>query len=330
MRIQTTLTLVSLSFLIFTCSEPKSDNTLSFGIYFLADSEITEEETFEADIDSFDLEEDAWVSNSDIEFYDYSTHCIYLKEDKSHYFENYDGRYYQFTPVLSKKPFVVVSGGNRVYVGALHSGLLSLAPAGPYMDESDVGYFPADVMHISKAWGNDEDIRSHPKIKEALIAQDLFHAGLTIQLLSFQVLDNSDTSTVEYRIRINNNDQDDLYVLDPAKMGSTLFHYYTNGPDLWDTSIPGQPIYLYSEYKSVESPEPYHSWAVGWFTLIESDNSIERTIQLKGYPSIPDGTYTANMKFASPSNIDKESRYVADGRIWIGSISSNELEITIQ
>jgi len=329
MRIHTTLALVSLSMLIFACSEPKVVN-YPFEIYFLADSDISEHEAFEVDINTLVLSEEPWVSSSDIEFYDYSSHCIYLKEDKSHFFENYDGGFYQFTPVLSKKPFVVVSEETRVYVGALHSGLLSLAPAGPYMDEMDVGGYPADVMHISRAWGNDEDLRSDPDIKNTLIGQGLFHAGLTIELFSFHILENSDTSTVEYSIRINNNDQDDLYVLDPAKMGSSLFHYYTNGPDLWDTSIPGQPIYLYSEYKSVESPEPYHSWAVGWFTLIESDNSIERTIQLKGYPSIPDGTYTANMKFASPSNIDKESRYVADGRIWIGSISSNELEITIQ
>jgi len=222
MKRQTTLTLISLSLLIFSCSEPKS-NSNSFEIYFLADSEITEDNTFEADINSFELEDDAWLSSNDIEYYDYSSHCIYLKEDKSHFFENYDGGFYQFTPVLSKKPFVVVSGETRVYVGALHSGLLSLAPTGPYMDEMDVGGYPADVMHISRAWGGNEDIRNHPDIKEALIAQGLFHAGLKIQLLSFQVLDNSDTSTVEYRIRISNNDQDNLHVLDPVKMGSQVF-----------------------------------------------------------------------------------------------------------
>lgn len=329
MKTQTTLTLISLSSLIFSCSEPKVVN-YPFEIYFLADSDISEHEASEVDINTLVLSEEVWVSSSDIEFYDYSSHCIYLKEDKSRFFENYDGGFYQFTPVLCKKPFVVVSEETRIYVGALHSGLLSLAPAGPYMDEMDVGGYPADVMHISRAWGSDEDLRSDPDIKNTLIGQGLFHAGLTIELISFDVLETSDTSTVEYGIRINNNDQDDLYVLDPAKMGSALFHYYTNGPDLWDTSIPDQPIYLYSQYKTVESPEPYDSWSADWFTLIESNQNIERTIRLKGYPSIPDGTYTANMNFTSPHNIDKDSRYVAGGRLWIGSIGSNTLDITIQ
>ncbi|NQT63601.1 MAG: hypothetical protein HQ556_11630 [Candidatus Marinimicrobia bacterium] len=329
MKIQATLAIISLSLLIFSCSEPKSDNN-SFEIYFLADSDISEHEASEVDIGSLALKDEAWVSSSDIDFYDYSSHCIYLKEDKSHFFENYDEGFYQFTPVLSQKPFVVVSGGTRVYVGALHSGLLSLAPAGPYMDEMDVGSYPADVMHISKAWRGDEDIRSDPDIKDALLTQDLFHAGLKIQLISFQVLDNSDTSTVEYRIRISNNDQDDLYILDPTKMGSALFHYYTNGPDLWDTSIPGHPIYLYSQYKLVEPPEPYDSWEVDWFSLIESGNRIEHTIQLKGYPFIPDGSYTADMKYAGPHNIGLDNRYIGDGRLWIGSIGSNTLDVTIQ
>lgn len=318
--------------IIFGCSknsDPFSVNNEEsyFGIYFLKDTTMTEQETAKMDINSLVLNDDPWLTHNDIEFYDFSTHCIYLKKDKSYFFENYGGKFYQFNPELISRPFVIVAGNERCYVGALHSGLLSMAPAGPYMNELDVGYFPADVMHISRAWSDDEDIRSNPKVEEVLIEQDLFHAGLEIELTSFQLVDNSDTSTVEYSIKIKNNDQDNLYIIDPAKMGSELFHYYTNGPHLWDYS---KPLYLYSQFKEVDSPEPYDSWNFEWFTLVKSNQSIERTILLKGYPHIPNGNYVGYMNFSNPTKITKENRYVADSRIWIGSIRSNDFQIMIQ
>lgn len=318
--------------IIFGCSknsDPFSVNNEEscFGIYFLKDTTMTEQETAKMDINSLVLNDDPWLTHNDIEFYDFSTHCIYLKKDKSYFFENYGGKFYQFNPELISRPFVIVAGNERCYVGALHSGLLSMAPAGPYMNELDVGYFPADVMHISRAWSDDEDIRSNPKVEEVLIKQDLFHAGLEIELTSFQLVDNSDTSTVEYSIKIKNNDQDNLYIIDPAKMGSELFHYYTNGPHLWDYS---KPLYLYSQFKEVDSPEPYDSWNFEWFTLVKINQSIERTILLKGYPHIPNGNYVGYMNFSNPTKITKENRYVADSRIWIGSIRSNDFQIMIQ
>jgi hypothetical protein len=318
--------------IIFGCSknsDPFSVNNEEsyFCIYFLKDTTMTEQETTKMDINSLVLNDDPWLTHNDIEFYDFSTHCIYLKKDKSYFFENYGGKFYQFNPELISRPFVIVAGNERCYVGALHSGLLSMAPAGPYMNELDVGYFPADVMHISRAWSDDEDIRSNPKVEEVLIEQDLFHAGLEIELTSFQLVDNSDTSTVEYSIKIKNNDQDNLYIIDPAKMGSELFHYYTNGPHLWDYS---KPLYLYSQFKEVDSPEPYDSWNFEWFTLVKSNQSIERTILLKGYPHIPNGNYVGYMNFSNPTKITKENRYVADSRIWIGSIRSNDFQIMIQ
>ena len=318
--------------IFFSCSKNSdpfsvTNEESNFSIYFLKDTSITEQEAVKIGINGFVLNNDPWLTHNEIEFYDFSTHCIYLKKDKSYFFENYKGRFYQFNPLLISRPFVVVAGTERCYTGALHSGLLSTAPVRPYIDELDVGYFPEDVIHISRAWSDDEDIRCHLKVAEVLIKQDLFHAGLEIELTSFQLIDNSDTSTVEYSIKIKNNDQDNLFVIDPAKMGSELFHYYTNGPHLWDYS---KPLYLYSQYKEVVSPEPYDSWNFEWFTLIKSNQSMERIIRLKGYPHIPNGNYVGYINFSNPTNIIKENRYVAGDRIWIGSIRSNDLEIIIQ
>lgn len=325
-------TLLILSLAVFAAcssdSDPVSgtDAESAFGIYFLADTSLTETEVFQMDIDELVLQGDAWLTGNDIEFYDYSSHCIYLKQDKSYFFKNYSGKYYRFTPTLMSRPFVVLAGIERCYVGAWHSGLLATAPTAPYIGELDVGYYPADVIHISRGWSDDEDIRSHPAVADVLIAEDLYHAGLELELLSFQLIDNADTATVEYSIIIVNNDQDDLYVIDPARMGSARFHYYTNGPHLWDYS---ELLYLYSQYKEVEQPEPYDSWNFEWFTLIKSHQSIERTIQLRGYPHIPEGNYVGYMNFSNPFRIAKTDRYVAGNRIWIGSIRTNDLDIVV-
>ena len=58
--------------------------------------------------------------------------------------------------------------------------------------------------------------------------------------------------------------------------------------------------------------------------------SIIRTIRLKGYPRIPNGDYFGYMNFANPVRITKEKRYRVDGRVWIGSIRSNIINISIQ
>lgn len=319
--------------LIFGCSknsDPVSavDEESNFGIYFLNDTLLTAHQAIEMDINSLVLKNDPWISNNDIEFYDFSTHCIYLKNDKSYFFANYSGEFYQFNPTLISRPFVVVAGTERCYIGALHSGLLSVAPVFPYIDEGDVGFFPEDVIHISRAWSDNEtDTRSHLKVEEILIKQDLFHAGLTIELTSFQLVDNSDTATVDYTIKIKNNDQDDIYIIDPEKMGSERFHYYTNGPHLWDYS---KPKYIYSQFKHVVSPEPYDSWDIDWFTRLKSNQTIERIITLKGYPHIPQGNYVGYMNFSNPTRISKDKRYISNGRVWIGSVKSSDLEIVIQ
>ncbi len=309
-------------------SDPNSPNNedASFDIYFLEDKSITEYDAEKIDINNLILDNEPWLKQSDIEFYDFSTHCIYLKKDKSCFFENFEGKFYQFNPVLISRPFIIVSGNEKCYVGALHSGLLSLAPVGPYMDELDVGSYPSDVMHISRSWSNNEDIRSDPRVEDILIKQNLFHAGLEIELTSFELISNSDTSTVEYQIKLINNDEENLYVIDPDKMGSELFHYYTNGPHLWDYD---KSLYLYSKYKDVDSPDPFDSWKFEWFTLLERNQSITRTIRLKGYPFIPNGNYVGYMNYSTPKRIDKDNRIVAGDRIWIGSIRSNEIDINL-
>lgn len=303
-----------------------NEQSASYAIYFLQDSALSTHQAAQMNIDQLVLSEKPWITDNDILFYDFSSHCIYLKKDKGQFFNKYSGMYFQFEPVLIDKPFVIIANNERCYVGSLHGAALSLSPAGPYMDELDVGYFPKDVMHISRGWNDTADVRNDTRIKDAFTALGLYHGGISVELISVSVIEKSDTSTVEYTFKITNVDQDNLYVIDPDKMGSESFHYYTNG-----IVFNGNNGLIQSTYKKTISPDPYYSWDINRFTEVKTNTSIERTVRLRGYPAIPVGVYSCSFTFSNPRMIEKEARAIAGGRIWLGSVSqSNRLTIEVR
>lgn len=313
--------------LSLSCSHdrnPVSSNDDShFAVYFLKDESLTTAEAIQRPLADLELAATPWFDAGDLVFYDFSTHCLYLKNDKSTLFEYFERGH--FEPVLMNKPFVVTAGGERCYLGSLHSGALSTMPPGPHMNELDVWYFPKDVIHISRYRASSEDVRSDPRVRDELIRANLFHGGLSLELNSVSVLQNADISTVLYRLTLQNNDRDALYVVDPDRMGSELFHYYTNGVLFTHENQPS----IWSEHKTVTAPSPHDSWQPSWFTRIESGQSIQRTVTLRGYPSIPRGQYVCHLTYSGPKRIEREHRNLTDGRYWIGEIESNLIEVAV-
>jgi len=213
----------------------------------------------------------------------------------------------------------------RCYIGSFHSLASSLAPTKPYIDEIDIQFYPEDVLHISKAWLDETDSRKNSAVAQDLISKNKLHNGLSLQILNVKVLSNSDTAVVQYTYRIVNNDQDNLYILDPEKMGSNLFHYFTNGID-----FTGNGHIYYSQYKKTEQPEPFDGWNPEWFSKMKSGSTMQRTVTLKGYPHIPGGTYNCSFKFSAPTKIDKSNRVFSDARYWLGEIDcENEISINL-
>ncbi|MGD8782056.1 MAG: hypothetical protein PVH88_24220 [Ignavibacteria bacterium] len=316
--------------LVVACSEngepllPENQSP-DFGIYFLKDSLLTGSQIKEIDIDSLELNDEPWLSEENIDFYDYSSHCIYLIEDKSYFFDIQNGNF-TFDHHLINKPFVVIAESERCYVGTFHSILLSSLPIGPYIDELDINYYPSDILHISENRIGNVDNRCNSKLQETLIKNNKYHAGLEIELKSLKIIENSDTSTIEYSMKISNNDNDDLLVIDSDKIGSKLFHYFTNGPVLIELT---SSTSYFSQYKEVITPEENDIFNEEWYTLIKSKQSIERTIQLKGYPHFLNGTYDCNMNFANPKTISKDNRFIDGNRIWIGEIGSDILSLNL-
>jgi len=82
-----------------------------------------------------------------------------------------------------------------------------------------------------------------------------------VELLEILILENSDISTIQYTFRLTNTDSEDLYVFDPDKTGSSVFHYYTNGIDFWDEST---GMYLFSsQYKVRKMPNGQRTGTAG-------------------------------------------------------------------
>jgi hypothetical protein len=308
--------------IFINCSDDKnplnSSKISSFEIYFLKDTTITPYQADQENLNDLKLDSIPWISHNDIEFYDFSTHCIYLKSDKKDFFSYYDKGH--FDPVLLSKPFVVCVNNIRCYLGSISSLALSMGPVGLHINEYDVWYYPKDVIHISEEWSSNEDIRSDSRIREALIQLNLYHAGLSVELQSVTIIENSDISNVQYTFNITNNDFDNLFVIDPDLMVSELFHYYTNG-----VTFNTPTNHIWSEYKHVQSPDPFDSWDTTWFIKLKHRESIQRSVRLKGYPPIPSGTYNCSFKFSGPDNIEKEQRVLRDSRYWIGEITSSTL-----
>ncbi|MFB0515019.1 MAG: hypothetical protein ACETWG_00250, partial [Candidatus Neomarinimicrobiota bacterium] len=151
------------------------------------------------------------------------------------------------------------------------------------------------------------------------------HGGLDLSLDAVGVVENADISTVQYTFTIKNDDCDDLLILDPDRMGSAQFHYFTNGIVFWSEDT----HYLESTHKEVITPDPFYSWQPEWFTKIKAGESLRRTVQLRGYSRIPAGSYDCYLRFSNPTRIEKEDRDSFGTRYWLGEITSEDIIVVV-
>ncbi len=293
-----------------------------FEIYLLKDSTLTGYQASQVNIDLLELEGSPWLTDRGLSQYDFSSHCLYLNDSKAKYFSGYNPDTFTIPLFPAARAFVVVAKGERCYVGSFHSAVLSSVPWGPYMNELSIWYYPSDVIHIVRSWRDTNDARRDVRVEDALRSVGVYHGGIQVDLLSVNVVKNADTSTVEYTFTVTNRDSEILYVLDPDKMGSTAFHYFTNGIVFRGTTVPIQST-------SKTTSPPADPWDPGLYAQIPVSGSIQRTVRLTGYPKIPSGTYQCSFTFADPAQIEKEHRLISNGRIWLGDIASNQIQITV-
>jgi hypothetical protein len=303
-------------------------DTSAFSIHLLQDSTIIIANALGHSLGDLKLSSTPWLSVQDIDFYDFSSHCIYLKAEKNSLFPTLDRGSYPSS--WWAKPFVVTANGEPRYLGVFHGGLSSADWPVPYIEDlENTIIYPRDIIHISWIWllRGDQDTRNDQTAKQCLEQANLCHAGIAVTLDAIQLLQNTDSATISYTFTATNNDIDALYVVDPDLMGAGLFHYYNNGPEI--ASNTDGNVYR-SNHGSTIQPVPFDSWNPNWFVRLANGASMRRVVTLAGYPHFPSGNYRCEFVYCGPVHIERAQRTMSNGRYWIGPTTSTINGLIVQ
>lgn len=209
-----------------------------------------------------------------------------------------------------------------IYKGRFWSALSSSFPTTPFVACDPFFYLQNHAIGIEYLNQNQPDPRNDSRLMSAFKENNLLHSGLsvTIESLSFS------GAQATFSCVVTNHDRDDLYILDYKKMGVNLFHFYTNGLVLVNKD---QPAIVYCIIHS-ESPVPYNSWRMDWFSLLKSGESHQINIDYSFESPLQKGNYIAYFEFPGLAyQISKDDVRQINGRIWLGSVTASK-KIVIQ
>ena len=293
--------------------------TFVFGIFALHSCEKDECEKDEVAFSDglwLKMGDSSIVATSDIDFYDVSTHMVYLKK-KLPYLEKVG---------YGRGMMSINVGKDEIYNCPFHPSHSSSLPRGAFI--SSPPFNKEDIIRIGFIQilnANYEptvtDPRSDNRIIEALKKHGQYHEGLHCEIQSFNYLDGK----LVLNIVLSNPDVFDYYYLDPDKMGFGLFHYFTNGATF--RSITYAKSYKHQE--TITYPEPLGLWTKEWLTLIRSGESKNISITYNHFEMMPTGQYRIYFEFPGLKyGISQKDLTLSDGRIWMGSIGVQK-DVTI-
>lgn len=281
----------------------RSNSQADVNIFLVKESQLSIQES-NVDLNSIELESTPWVKSTEIEFYDWSSHTFYLNTEKEK--AKYSGRH-----------FVVVSGDERLFLGVFFPMYMSSFPQMPSISPEDAIFYPKNIIHFGQLGhqftGNLEEQND---FKKALISSDLLREGIKVELTSVK---KKNQTTIEYTFQVTNIEKENIYVLDPDKMGASRFHYVTNGTWL-------------SKDNTYYFPNPVNHTAFdkvqdSWYFKLRPGSTMTRNVELSNFPLLPSGKVKCSFSFPG-SNMKSGSWKKTDGRIWIGDYYvEKELEL---
>ncbi len=258
------------------------------------------------------------LNHKDFEYYDYSTHLIYLKDNKT-FADDIEGI----------GGFTVYANGEEIYSGQTQPGYSSYLPFGSVIINTHPSFYadyliPISFLEIIDTLGNvSPDPRNDERIVNALKKYNQFHAGLHCEIKSVHYFSSNN---VKVELQLKNNDSFNYYYLDPNRMGNELFNFFTNGLYIGDE----KNYYKYSHKEQHIQPEPLDSWQKGWLSIIHGNDTKTITINYSNFAEIPNGQYKATFTFPGlNSRIAKQDVVQNDGQIWLGKLNMNK-NITIE
>ncbi|HRX12275.1 MAG TPA: hypothetical protein P5210_11530 [Draconibacterium sp.] len=248
----------------------------------------------DVDLNSLQLESTPWVKSTEIDLYDWSSHTFYLNTEKEK--EKYSGQH-----------FVVVSGDERLFIGVFFPMEMSSFPQMPSITPEDAIFYPKNVIHFGQLGhqftGNMEE---QNEFKKALISSDLLREGIKVELTRVK---KKNQATIEYTFQVTNIDLENIYVLDPDKMGASRFHYVTNGTWL---SVNGTYYFPNQVYNTA-----FDKVQDSWYCKLKPGEKMTRNVELSNFPSLPSGKVKCSFSFPG-SNMKSGDWKKPGGRIWIG------------
>lgn len=244
---------------------------------------------------------------SDIDYYDFSTHIVYLNENN-----RLAGDYDKLQGAN------ILVNGFEIYPLKIHELYLSTIPTGPHINRliDNFGDFAFRISFSDFASGSGssiQDPRSDPRIVSVLKKHDKYRVGLSIVTESITRQGNE----IKLRIRLRNHDNQNYYFLDPNKMGEGLFHYFTNGLEFFDSNLGYQQNNL-----AREQPESYQYWTLDWMSVIKGKEtkSFEFTYPFENVPTGRDLKFSFSFPSPELSISDKSELDQQNGRIWLGNV----------
>jgi hypothetical protein len=325
-----------------TCKAAETGKGVEF--YLLEDEKMHYGLARDIPLKDLKLRPAPWIAADNIERYDWSSHYVYLKKPVD--IPNEEGRKYVN---LGGKPFVITADGRPCYLGTLRSGVSSSLPRGSVVAMvtvfgDNIERFPISLFSMSEKVEATMDSRNNPVLKETLKRDGLFHAGLECTLDGITAERNGKSLTIVYTYTLRNNDQDDLYVLDPQKFHPALFHDYRNGVTAQDLDH-GQ--YNFISWPNPRNGEPKYSTnrELSWYARLEKGKTMTRSVTMDLTPKVPpepgkyqfvfrfkgdtpafsyleDGSGNDNNQLLLKNNAAATDPKAADGRIWLGQISA--------
>ena len=249
------------------------------------------------------------LTAKDIDYYDLSTHFIYLKGTNSF-----------LNDKLVRDSFQVYANGEKIYSGVFHAWYMSSIPMGPaiFLPGSIYENYVLPITLFSHFDQNGKkspatDPRKDPRIINALKSWGQFHEGLQGEIKSVTF---EPGGKVSLELELINNDSFNYYYLDPEKTGPELFHYFTNGLTFWNLT---QQKWFENHIQHIQ-PEPWDSWQMNWLSLIGSHEKKTISIHYTNFDPIPAGHYILNFRFPGLFHVDKGDLVQRNGRIWLGEL----------
>lgn len=279
---------------------PYEGDGTQINVCFVQDGQINHS-NFDVDLESLALDEKPWIIYSEIEFYDWSSHMFYLNVDKN-------------KTDLAGKYFVVKSDEVRLFLGYFISPASSSFSYYPSITAWDDFNYSKEIVEIGGFGGFHKDtLNSNIAFKESLANSGLLKEGIDVELIS---LEKESASTLKYTFKVTNLDIENIYVLDPLKMGVSRFHYYSNGVSFWKDN----KGYHANDFETTVSEKIKFEW----YRKLIPGKSITRSVTLDGYTLLPTGIVNASFWFPSPFRLGEGNWKKNDGRIWLGNIQAQK------